>query len=290
MKIVNIIGGLGNQMFCYAFVKSLKIKYPNESILVDISHFNHYDLHQGFEINKIFNIADIKIATPKDLRKVTWYVPHYYLSRILRYFLPNRKTEFLEKKDYVFDPNVFKISDDCYFEGYWQTPKYFEEIGKDIKKMFKFPEPYGENKSLLNRIQQTNSVAIHIRRGDYLNANSFVGICDLEYYYRAISEIKVKIDNPVYYIFSNDIEWCVQNIKPLIGNSLIIFVTHNNSVNSYWDLFLMSNCKNMILANSSFSWWAAYLNTNDCPFVLSPQKWVNRPYETDIHLDYWKKI
>lgn len=290
MKIVNIIGGLGNQMFCYAFAKSLKNKYPTESIMVDISHFNHYGLHAGFQINEIFKNVDIDIANPKCLSKVTWFLPHYGLSRLLRRILPVRKTEYLEKKDYVFNADVFNIKTDCYYEGYWQSPFYFNDIERDIKDMFTFPEPQEENSSLASQIKNVSSVAIHIRRGDYLNAKSFMGICNLDYYKQAICYIEENIDNPVYFIFSNDIEWCAQNIAPLTKKSKIVFVTHNVGKSSYWDMYLMSCCKGMILANSSFSWWGAYLNKNLSPLIIAPAKWVNRNYRTEVHLNQWIKI
>lgn len=290
MKIVNIIGGLGNQMFCYAFAKALQLKYPNEIIMVDISHFNHYKLHTGFQINEVFNVVDVNIANFKHLYKVTWYLPHYKLSRIMRRILPLRKTEYVEKRDYVYDPIVFDKKNDCYFEGYWQSPIYFSSIKEEIKNMFTFPEPSGDNLALSIRMKKVDSVAVHIRRGDYLNAKSFIGICELDYYKRGISYIKENVRNPVFFIFSNDIEWCVNNITPLTGGSEVNFVTNNKGLDSYWDMYLMSCCKSMILANSSFSWWAAYLNTNLSPVILSPTRWVNRNYDTEIHCKEWIKI
>lgn len=287
MKIVNTIGGLGNQMFCYAFALALKKKH-HEEVFIDISHFNYYNLHDGFLINDIFDVQEIKIATQKNISKLTRYIPHYALSRILRKLLPHKKSEYIEKKDYIFDADALNFSHDCYYEGYWQTPLYFDDIKNDVYKMFTFPEVNDANRDLSQLIRSVNSVSIHIRRGDYINAKSFVGICELDYYKKAISKINSTVKNPYFFIFSNDIEWCVHHLKEVLNTDQIKFINHNIGKESFWDMYLMSICKNMIIANSTFSWWAAYINQN--ANVISPKKWVNRDYETEIHLDSWDKI
>lgn len=289
MKIVNTIGGLGNQMFCYAFAFSLKLKHK-EDVYVDISHFNHYNLHDGFQINEIFNVKEINVATKKEIKKLARYVPHYALSRVFRKFLPSKSKEYIEKQDYVYDKEALYLEEDSYYEGYWQSPLYFDDIEQEIKKMFTFPESKGENKKIEEIMKTVNSVSIHVRRGDYLNAKSFMGICELDYYEKAIEYINSEIKDPYFFIFSNDIKWCEENLRHLLKTNNVMFVSNNVGKESYWDMYLMSCCKNMILANSSFSWWAAYLNKNKDAKVLAPKKWVNRDYETQIHLDSWKKI
>lgn len=289
MKIVNIIGGLGNQMFCYAFALALRTKF-DEKIKVDISHFNKYNLHNGFLVNEIFKIDDIEIASRGEINKLSRYIPNYKLSRIARKFLPTRTTEFIEPFDYLFCQEVFHKKDNCYYEGYWQSPLYFADIERYIKESFQFPSPQFKNRKLEKEILGVDSVGIHIRRGDYVNAKSFTGICELPYYQRAIAHIKKNIEKPHYYIFSNDITWCKNYIFPLLEKNPACFVTHNEGRESYWDMYLMSCCKSLILANSSFSWWAAYLNKNATPLIISPFKWVNRNYKTDIHLDSWIRI
>lgn len=289
MKIINTIGGLGNQMFSYAFALSLKLKHK-EDVYVDISHFNHYNLHDGFQINEIFNVKEINVATKKEIKKLTRYIPHYAFSRIIRKFLPSKSKEYIEKQDYVYDEKALSLKTDCYYEGYWQSPLYFYDIDQEIKKMFTFPEPIGGNKETEELMSKVNSVSIHVRRGDYLNAKSFMGICELDYYEKAIKHINDEIQNPYFFIFSNDIKWCEENLNHLLKTDNVMFVSNNVGKESYWDMYLMSCCKNMILANSSFSWWAAYLNKNKDAKVLAPKKWVNRDYETQILLDSWKKI
>jgi hypothetical protein len=190
----------------------------------------------------------------------------------------------------VFDERPFRINSSCYYEGYWQSPLYFDGISSIIKDMFAFPSPQDENLKWVKRMESCNSVAIHVRRGDYVNAKSFAGICDVNYYKKAIDVVMRKIANPEFYIFSNDIEWCVQFIAPMIKSHPLCYVTNNTGKDSFWDIFLMSKCHALILANSSFSWWSAYLNSSDSSLIVTPGKWVNRKYEQDIYMNQWIKI
>ena len=290
MKIVNVIGGLGNQMFCYAFALALKYKDNRNNVLVDISHFGSYKLHDGFLINKIFNVNEIEIADKTELKKLTRYVPHYKLSRIIRKFLPRKKTEYIEKQDYIFDEYAINNLESLYYEGYWQSPLYFDNIRESVLKMFTFPETQNQNKETENKIKSVNSVSIHVRRGDYLNHKKFTGICDEDYYKIAINKVNEEVINPYYFIFSNDIDWCKKNLPKYLKTDKVAFISNNKGEDGFWDMYLMSCCKNMIIANSSFSWWAAYLNKNNLPLIISPKKWINGSIKTDIHLSNWTKI
>lgn len=289
MKIVNVIGGLGNQMFQYAFALALKTRFKNEDILIDIHHFNHYKLHNGFELTNIFKGVDISIATKIQLKKVTYYVPHYLLSRFVRTFLPKCRTEFIEEIEYVYDSKPLNLEGNYYFEGYWQVYKYYSNIKQQILEAFEFPHPNGYNNKLALEIKKYNSVGIHIRRGDYLNHKDFKGLCELDYYQRAISDLMSISNDYKFYVFSNDIKWCIENIQPLIGEQQVIYITENKGNDSFWDMYLMSKCRNLIIANSSFSWWGAFLNTK-AERIYVPTKWVNRNYEVEIYDPTWIKI
>ena len=289
MKIINIIGGLGNQMFQYAFALFLKSKCVNEEILIDTHHFNHYKLHNGFELSNIFKGINIPIANNKQLKKVTRYIPHYQLSRLVRKLLPQLKTEFIENIEYVYDEKVQNLVGDYYFEGYWQSHKYYLDIKSDIIKAFEFPKPNNYNEHMALEITSSNSVGIHIRRGDYLNHKDFKGICNLDYYHRAINDLLSKSKYYHFYIFSNDIQWCKENVQPLINNNKVIYVTENKGKDSFWDMYLMSKCKNLIIANSSFSWWGAFLNTN-VSNIYAPEKWNNKYSVNEIYCPDWIKI
>ena len=290
MKIVNIIGGLGNQMFQYALAIALQHKYTNEQIKIDISHFNRYRLHNGYELGRIFGVS-IPISSYKELLKVTYYVPWYKVSRCIRRVLPQRSTEFIEKRDYVYDNSVFSVKGDCYFEGYWQSSKYFNNCKGDILKAFTFPDISDQdNLRIMDSLKSSSSVSMHIRRGDYVNAVNYQGICDKDYYLRAIEEVKKRIENPSFFIFSNDIIWCENNIRPLIKDNPMTFVVHNTGNNSYKDMQLMSLSRACIIANSSFSWWAAYLNKREDRIIIAPKRWVNHCESEDIYVNTWLKI
>lgn len=296
MKIVNIMGGLGNQMFQYAFAFSLKDRFPQEEVLIDTSHYGHIffkkykgaNLHNGFEIKKIFPKADIKVAKPWQLIRVTWYMPNYVLSRVLRRLLPIRKTEIIQGAiDYfAHHEEYYNQVGDRYYEGIWESVRNYLPIRKKIQDIYAHGTPNKTNARYIADMESQESVGIHIRRGDYLSSPEFMGICDLEYYSRGIKEIVSDGKKHVFYIFSNDIFWCKENITPLCAGHDVKFVTENTGLNSCWDMFLMTHCKELIIANSSFSWWGAFLNKRRGR-VVAPKKWFNRDAEFDIWLDEW---
>ena len=138
-------------------------------------------------------------------------------------------------------------------------------------------------------LSSDGSVGIHIRRGDYLNHPVYKDICTYEYYAKAIALIQEKIKNPVFYIFSNDILWCKNNIEKLISGCKVVYVDWNKGEDSYCDMQLLMACKTLIIANSSFSWWAAYLNARN-PWVIAPKKWKNKRETFSYQLEDWTKI
>lgn len=299
MKIVNIIGGLGNQMFQYSFALSLKERFPNERVLVDTTHFNHIfikkfrgaNLHNGYEVEKVFPNAKLEHASVWDLMKVTWYMPNYVLSRVLRRLLPKRKSEYIQPLDQSFAhiPEVYDIKGNCYYEGIWESVKNYVSCRDVIQHTFAHPEPNSANKVRIELMERENSVGIHIRRGDYLYEPAFMNICNLDYYERAIVEILKDGKEHVFYIFSNDMNWCEEHIKPFIKGHQVVMVNDNTGNDSCWDMFLMTHCMDLIIANSSFSWWGAFLN-NRGGRVVAPKTWVNREAEYDIWLDEWIRL
>lgn len=293
MKIVNIIGGLGNQMFQYAFALRLKHENPSEEIKLDISHFGGYGLHNGFELKSVFPSTTLPIATVKELQKVTWHVPNYKLSRVVRHFLPLRKTEYVQSADacYLFDEESIRLKGVKYYEGYWQSPGYFDQCRAAVLSEFAFkPFDSEDNQYLAERLVGCKSVSIHIRRGDYVNHPIYKDICTLHYYRKAIAEAKKKIQNPEFFVFSNDAQWCKDNLHDLFGQDKVHYVVNNIGPNSYRDMQLMSMSRCMILANSSFSWWGAYLNQRDDRIVIAPNRWANGFDDADLFPKEWKRI
>lgn len=266
MKIVRILGGLGNQMFQYAFYKALEKRH--KKVLADLTLFKDYELHNGFELNDVFGI---------DLREAPQFIINLYdtpnkkwLFRKLRRIINLKNTYKEEIHEFLFDPSFLSDPKPRLYYGYWQNEQYFEDI--DIRNDFKFKSPLSEkNQQILNRIENTQSVSIHIRRGDYVNHPLLGNICELPYYQAAISLMDSKLKNPSYFIFSNDITWC----KTHLSLEKATYIDWNTAKDSYIDMQLMSACKHQIIANSSFSWWGAWLNQNPNKIVIAPDKWIN---------------
>lgn len=293
MKVVNVIGGLGNQMFQCAFALALKIAENTDEVKLDVSHFNGYGLHNGFEIMRVFPNYPIRVAKKEEIKKLTWYIPSYKFSRIARRVLPKRKTEYLQPycDSYIYTSTPFTIHGDVYFEGYWMCPAYFDFCKDEIIRAFEFKQfDKEENREWASLLASENSITIHIRRGDYVGAESFKDICTLTYYRNAIAEARKLIENPAFFVFSNDQEWCKENLKDVLDNSVAHYVSNNKGQESYRDMQLMSLARCNILANSSFSWWGAYLNQRKDHIVFCPNKWVNNFEHKDHYVNSWKKI
>ncbi len=266
MKIVNFTPGLGNQIFEYIFVQYLKKTFPKERVY---GYYNPKFLnkHNGLEVHKIFDIE----LPPETI----WSNFVAFLCRASARFLPFVKAtdrSYLEKA--------------IYYDGWWQNKRFFLNTIGEIK--YRTPTLDENNATLLEEITKSESVSIHVRRGDYLeskNAKQYGGICTLEYYNKAINIIKERFSNPRYFVFSNDIDWCKENLS--LEN--MVFVSNNTGANSWLDMYLMSHCKANILANSSFSYWGAMLNINVPILVVYPKKWFNS-HTPDIFSDNWSGI
>lgn len=298
MKIVNIKGGLGNQMLQYAFAYKLKKLHPSEEILIDLKNFKGYKWHV-YELKYVFDV-EIPVASFWQLLKVTCpFSSNTFLGNYLQTInsfkkaifgkLGLRNKEYCEKEHSLYDREALLIKGDCYYDGYWTNQNYFADIRDEILDVFSFKRTLDEiNKSLLEEIKSTNSVSLHVRRGNYLLFDIYKGICELDYYQRAVDIINSHVDNPHYYIFSNDIEWCKENLVGMLKN--YTFVDNNSGMNNYIDLQLMSNCKHNIIANSTFSWWGAWLNQYTDKIVVAPKKWLNMELKYTPLLEEWTKI
>lgn len=287
MKIVNILGGLGNQMWQYAMLVALREKFKDEEVYYNTSFFNGYPLHNGFELERIFNIT-AKQATAKSIRKVYYpFIGHYFFHRLYTHFCPVLKTEVRESTPYR--KKVFEQIGDFYYNGYWADHRYFDFCREDLLKEFSLKEPLdNQNSNFLNSIKDRYVCSLHIRRGDYLKDPDFIGICDLDYYRSAIKIIFSKIDKPItFLVFSNDITWCRENLNTSFCGNDVIYVDWNKGSESYKDLYIMSRCNANIIANSSFSWWGAYLNEMPNKIVISPSRYKNKDIGFKMSLDDW---
>jgi hypothetical protein len=276
MIIVKLIGGLGNQMFQYAVGRSLAQKY-NTELKLDIRDFKHYTL-RNYSLN-YFNIVD-NFATPVDLSLVLLH-SEKPVAKAFKYIIRNtplvQPIEHIKEKGYNFQENILNLRDNVYLDGYWQSEKYFLDIEEIIKKEFSTVNPLTKaSQDIADQIKDCESVSIHVRRGDYVSdptTNSIHGVCGLEYYCKAIDLIREKVDTPHFFIISDDPEWACCNIKP---DAPTTYVRRNDSSKDYEDMCLMSMCKYHIIANSSFSWWGAWLSGNPDKIVIAPRRWFNQ--------------
>lgn len=288
MVYTNIHGGLGNQLFQYAIGRSISIK-NGVKLKLDISLMNGYDL-RTFGLNK-FKFSG-EIAT---LSEVKYYSSNNkYFNKILQSIYsktPFGGNFYCEQNEFVFDPRVMNITKG-YITGYWQSYKYFDAIRSTLLKDLKIKEELNlKNIKVLEKINGSNSVSLHIRRGDYVNNsknNRLYNVFGIEYYNKAINFINHKVENPYFFVFSDDLEWASENINI---DGQVEFVNVNSTINPEFDLMLMSNCKHNIIANSTFSWWAAYLNENSRKNVIAPNKWMSTISDLeDLYPSNWIKL
>lgn len=290
MIIVKLIGGLGNQMFQYA-VGRRAAHINNTKLKLDTTGYEKQNkiTPRKYSLD-VFNIEE-NFATKKEINRLK---KHNIIQRISSKIYPvfvNKS--YVKEKSFNFDPDILNASDNTYLEGYWACEKYFNDVENIIRKEFTFKnQPNTISQQTINQIKRCDSVSIHIRRGDYVEdkkTNQTHGICSLDYYRRSIEYIVSKIKNPHLYIFSDDSKWVKQNFKVSYLNTV---VDCNFKKKDYEDMRLMSKCKHNIIANSSFSWWGAWLNNNKNKIVITPKKWFNnKTIDTkDLIPQSWIKI
>ena len=271
MIITKLIGGLGNQMFQYAAARRATLTLGVE-LKLDLSG---YENQEGMTPRKyMLDIFNIK-ASFANKNEVNRLKNPYFFWKLLRKINPAiQHKSYIKEKYFHFDKSILNVGDNSYFEGYWASEKYFKDNDAAIRKEFTFKNmPDEQNMEMLDQIHNSASISVHIRRGDYVSdgkTNQFHGVCGLNYYKRAIKYIAQQVQNPHFYIFSDDPVWVKENIKIKYP---CVYVSHNGGKNDYEDMRLMSDCKHNIIANSTFSWWGAWLNNNTNKIVIAPKKW-----------------
>lgn len=293
-QFVYLQGGLGNQMFQYAFYLALKHFNPNTIYDCSLTVKDHS--HNGYELERVFNLEYKTHSLLKILARFFSYLSFKKQRKTLN-ILSNFKIVLVEDTiPSTYTPSILSLHQRAliFYLGYWQTEKYFKGIEDIIKKNFTFSLAQLSNrtKKCAIDIKKSNSVSIHIRRGDYLEPqfNHLYGnICTTEYYETAISIIKEKYNNENihFYIFSDDIDWVKSNLHIDFPST---FIDWNTQKDSWQDMFLMSQCKHNIIANSSFSWWGAWLNNNPQKIVICPSRFMNIGNHPDIIPENWIKI
>lgn len=270
MVIVKITGGLGNQLFQYATGKALAKKLSCELVL-DLSFYPTQTLRK-YELDK-FNI-EARIATTKEITLsgggndvVSRLMRKFGLTSVIfpRYIKERESIKYVEKID--------QCKSGAFLDGYWQNPRYFSQIKSELVQDFLPKAPLSAPAlAWKTRIEQSSTpVSLHVRRGDYVDnahTNSVHGTCGLDYYRAAVNKVLETVENPTFYVFSDDIEWCKQNLGSL---GQLVYIDDTQSAID--DLMLMSFCQHHIIANSTFSWWAAWLG--DDGLTIAPENWFS---------------
>jgi len=283
MIIIKLEGGLGNQMFQYALGRNLSLIHGTP-LKVDYSY-----LKQSNQSGRSLRIDNFKTllheVTKKEVSDHT-----SFFQKILDVIRLKKKT--VVEKSNMFDPNIL-LQNNGYFVGHWNNLKYFKENEKVIRDDFKIKNSFGECAKIYeNQINSSlNSASIHIRRGDYVSIKKIQekhGLLPISYYENAMNIIIEKYADTTFFVFSDDIEWAKQNLSQKYP---LVFVS-NPAIQDYEELILMSVCKHNIIANSTFSWWAAYLNNNPGKIVISPRNWFTNPQnnKNDIIPSTWIQI
>lgn len=282
MIIVNLLGGLGNQMFQYAAGRALSLRL-GQPFLVDAEGFKDYTLHR-FELTEVFHCPEARLASEEEIRRLlAWRYP-----KQIRNILKRPILEILRGAGYIVEPyfhywpEINRVSGECYLEGYWQSEKYFKDAENVIREDFRFTKQLtGVNLKLSQQMKDCHSISLHVRRGDYVanaQTNSVHGVCSLDYYRDAVAYMAEHVSSPHFFVFSDDIAWVKEHLK--IGFPCE-YIGHNSGKDSYRDMQLMSLCDHNIIANSSFSWWAAWLNDGEEKIVIAPRQWFAVNKRTD---------
>ena len=292
MIITQLKGGLGNQMFQYAFGRYLAVK-NNTELKLDLTYLldrtpKENFVERDFDL-PIFNIQKA-IASPDEIEKITGNY-NLRLQRALYRVVKSisRKSTLITEPHYHFSNTAFNATDNTYLIGYGQSEKYFKPIESIIRAEFTFKHVFDTaTEKMAATIRDTNSVCIHVRRADFVGHPNH-DICDINYFMHAIEIIRKEVHKPFFYIYSDDVAWCQQNM--ILPDSQIIGHDYLGSVfRSHF--YLMLCCKHFIIANSSFAWWAVWLNTNPNKIVIAPKRWFNnKDLDTkDLIPTTWRRI
>lgn len=273
MHIVKILGGLGNQMFQYAFACELELRSKRQ-VQLDLSSYGTYGLHNGYELQRVFGI-NAQSADVRDVDRLSTR-PSNIIKRFIRKYY-TKKTHFIDRY-FGFYEKVFDEKDDTYFDGYWQSEKYFSSVEERVRADFRFQLPLDAlSETLLSSLPRP-SLAVHVRRGDYLKSvNQFV--CKEDYYRRALDEALSLGDIASVVFLSDDPHWCKEHLQ--CDGLQTYYPDWNKGSDSWRDMAIMAACDHAIIANSSFSWWGAWLNANAGKRIYAPAIWNRRQIESN---------
>lgn len=277
MIIVRLLGGLGNQMFQYACGRSVAIR-TSQRLKLDISSYPDH-LDRTYELSHFGIEADI--ATPEECSCLRWAHPRSWRRLVNKALAKLHLTKIFTRCDaesymsesapFCVDSRVLATQGSAYLQGYWQNERYFHEFSEEIRQDLAPRNALSAGAAAcLDEIGACEAVSVHVRRGDYVVGNPCHGVLPLEYYTAAVGMLADKIREPRFFIFSDDPDWVRGHLQPLLPYSVV--PGHHSG---HEDLWLMSRCRHHIIANSSFSWWGAWLNPDSSKLVFAPRKWFS---------------
>ena len=278
MRLIKMIGGLGNQMFIYAFYLQMRKRFPGTRI--DLSDMRHYHAHNGYELDRVFGISDREFCIAKPLKKVL----EFLFFKVILERKQNLETMEAYTKSYAY-PFL-------YFKGFYQSERFFKDVEGEVRQAFAFDlnKANAESQTLARQIQENpHAVSLHVRRGDYMEPKFYKRygtVCSQAYFQRAVEMMLAQVPQAHFYIFSDDVEWVQQNLR--LPRATV--VSCNRGADSWQDMMLMSLCRHNIICNSTFSWWGAWLNANPEKRVIAPSRWLadtDMPY---IIPETWIKV
>jgi hypothetical protein len=283
MVIVKIWAGLANQMFQYALYRSFKEK--GKSAFVDTGTFTPKWDFEDISIADIFPMLKIENANPTLIkmfnirREGIIGKAVYKIKRLTK--LINYNARYIKEHNLSYNSFLFDLDGDYYLEGFWQSQSYFENITDKIRDEFQFvPFKDKKNKKLENYLQKNNSVSVHVRKGpDYIKKSIVKGTCEVDYYKNAMQYISNNVDSPKFIVFSDNVAWCKKYLD--FCNPEYVDWNPSAGYGNHFDMQLMSICKHNIIANSSYSWWGAWLNNNSSKIVIGPKDWFSKQYCID---------
>lgn len=278
MIAIRLQGGLGNQMFQYAYGREL--------------------VHRGYEV--VYEDASFATDSLRDFELDVWRLQAPRLSSADRVLLPHRfdgqgwknwlrgrrPLRKVSERPLGFHPRFFSPPSHAYLTGYWQSERFFPHVRDELVEAFRPTKALtAESQAVARQIEATNSIAIHVRRTDYLTLE-FAQVCGLDYYERCVSELLSRHEGLEVFVFSDDLSWCEENLR---WNCPMHFVGHNRGATAYEDLWLMSRCRRHVIPNSSFSWWAAWLKPDQQGEVYAPKPWSQDPKwdHTEVPATRW---
>ncbi|MCY4259792.1 MAG: alpha-1,2-fucosyltransferase [Rhodobacteraceae bacterium] len=276
-------GGVGNQLFQYANACAIAWRNGAELVL-DLRDVQKYHDHRRYALMHFALSARVAghDEFPSPLRDKLRYHIHYLWASA-------KKPRLIRERSPAFNQDILTLTSGCYLYGWFQSERYFEDCSDRIRNELQFiTPPGGQNGKLLERIEGGNAVSVHVRRGDYLNSSGFAQ-CSTDYYDTAIAHIAERVGSIKIYVFSDDPEWVRRNMN---FDYPTIISDKNQEGHAYEDLRLMAACRHHVIANSSFSWWGAWLNPDPDKIVVAPKKWFvdGHPDNPDIVPEGWHRM